>query len=153
HRRLTPKPPRPGWRPGVVPDTARLAAALALVYPRDDRAHVALTIRHSTLPHHPGQISLPGGRIDAGETPGAAALRETHEEIGVPPSSVRIVGALTPLFVLVSNFVIHPFAGVTDRRPAFAPAAAEVESVIEVPLDELADASRLKWGTRTREGF
>jgi 8-oxo-dGTP pyrophosphatase MutT (NUDIX family) len=153
HLRLAPKPKRPGWKPGVIPDDARRAAALILLYPIDDRVHLPLTVRHRTLPHHPGQISLPGGRINAGEAPLTAALREAREEIGVDPTDVRVVGALTPFFILVSNFVIEPFIGISDTRPDFQLDAREVETLIEVPLDELRDPSRVKWGQRTREGF
>ncbi len=154
HLRLAPKPKRPGWRPGVIPENARRAAALILLYPDvDGRVCLPLTVRHKTLPHHPGQISLPGGRINAGEAPLAAALREAREEIGIDPETVRITGALTPFFVLVSNFVIEPFVGISDTRPDFQLDAREVETLIEVPLDELRDPSCVKWGQRTREGF
>jgi len=153
HLRLAPKPKRAGWQPGVIPDDARRAAALVLLYPIDGHIHLPLTVRHKTLPIHPGQISLPGGRINAGEAPLAAALREAREEIGVDPSHVRVVGPLTPFFVMISNFVIEPFIGVSDTRPNFQLDPREVETLIEVRLDELRDPSRVKWGQRTREGF
>ena len=121
-----------------------------LIYPRDDRLWLPLTVRHADLPHHPGQISLPGGRIDAGETPAQAALRETHEEIGVDTNRVRVAGALSPLWVIVSNFVVLPFVAVADERPVFRAAAREVEEILEVPLDDLRDRARLKWTQRMR---
>ena len=152
-RRFAPRPPRGNWDPSDIPATARPAAALLLLYPHDGDAHVLLTERHSDLPHHPGQISLPGGRLDANETLQAAALREAREEVGVRPDEVRILGRLSPVFVFVSNFAIHPFVGVTDERPSFARAPREVESLIEVPLAHLRDPARLRWGTRTREGY
>ena len=152
-RRFAPRPPRGNWDPSRVPDTARIAGALLLLYPREDRVHVVLTERHSDLPHHPGQISLPGGRAHATEPPRDAALRETHEEIGVAPDRVRVIGALTPLFIFISNFAIHPFVAVTDARPDFMPAAREVESIIEVPLDDVLDPARLQWGKKTRDGY
>ncbi len=110
-------------------------------------------MRRSDLPDHAGQISLPGGRIDEGETAEAAALREAAEEIGVDPSSVRILGSLTPLYVLVSRFVITPFVGVTSTRPNFRPAEREVAALIEAPLHQLRNPDNLHWGHRTREGY
>ena len=79
-------------------------------------------------------------------------MREAHEEIGVDPASVRILGELTPVHVLVSGFTLHPIVGISDERPSFAPAAHEVASVIEVSISDLQDASSIRQGTRTREG-
>jgi len=80
------------------------------------------------------------------------ALREAHEEIAVDPTTVRVLGELTPVHVIVSGFTLHPIVGMTDRRPAFVPAAGEVAEVLEVALDDLRDASRIRRGTRIREG-
>jgi 8-oxo-dGTP pyrophosphatase MutT (NUDIX family) len=150
--RFAPYPVRPGWRAGEFPDDARPAAALLLLYPGADGIAVPLTIRSRRLARHAGQISLPGGATDAGETLAAAALREASEEIGVDPSAVRVLGELTPVHVLVSGFTLHPVVGVTDGRPAFIAAEHEVEEILEVSLDDLRDASRIHRGTRMREG-
>lgn len=160
--RFSPRPPRGGTFARVPPQDARQAAALILLYPtppgaegpeRRIRYALPLTVRRADLPDHAGQISLPGGRIDVGETAMAAALREAEEEIGVEPSSVRILGSLTPLYVMVSRFVITPFVGVANTRPVFQPAAGEVAELLEVPLDVLSDRQNLRWGNRTREGY
>jgi len=151
--RFMPTPPRSGWKAGEFPADARGAAGLLLVYPGVHGPSVPLTVRASGLRRHAGQISLPGGATDPGETLVQAALREAHEEIGVDPARVRILGELTPVYVLVSGFTLHPVVGVTDDRPAFAPAAHEVEEVLEVSVDDLQDASRIRRGTRTREGL
>jgi 8-oxo-dGTP pyrophosphatase MutT (NUDIX family) len=151
--RFMPTPPRTGWKPGEFPSDAREAAGLLLVYPGARGPSLPLTVRSSALRRHAGQISLPGGATDPGETLVQAALREAHEEIGVDPARVRILGELKPVYVLVSGFTLHPVVGVTDERPVFAPAAHEVEEVLEVSVDDLQDASRIRRGTRTREGL
>ncbi len=150
--RFAPSPPRAGWNVGDFPADARLAAALLLVYPHRDGAAVPLTVRHRGLARHAGQISLPGGAVDPGETLAEAALREAHEEIGVDPASVRVLGELTPIHVLVSGFTLHPIVGITDRRPDFIAAEGEVEEILEVSLEEIRDASRIRTGVRVREG-
>jgi 8-oxo-dGTP pyrophosphatase MutT (NUDIX family) len=150
--RFAPSSTRPGWRPGHFPPDARLAAALLLIYPSPAGIAVPLTVRASGLARHAGQISLPGGATDPGETLVEAALREAAEEIAVEPATVRVLGELTPVHVLVSGFTLHPIVGVADRRPDFAAAPGEVEAILEVSLDDLRDASRIRQGTRIREG-
>lgn len=146
-------PPRSGWTPGEFPSDARLAAGLLLLYPGDRGPSLALTVRASGLSRHAGQVSLPGGATDPGETLAQAALREAYEEIGVDPARVRLLGELTPVHVLVSGFTLHPIVGISDERPAFALATHEVEELIEVSLADLQDASAIRQGTRTREGI
>lgn len=150
--RFAPELLRNAWRTGQLPTESRQAAALLLLYPHETGPAVALTVRASSLARHPGQISLPGGATDPGETLAEAALREASEEIGVDPTSVRILGELTPVQVIVSGFTLHPVVGLTDRRPEFMPAPGEVEEVLEVSLEHLRDASRIRQGTRVREG-
>jgi 8-oxo-dGTP pyrophosphatase MutT (NUDIX family) len=151
--KFMPTPPRTGWKPGEFPSDARMAAGLLLLYPGERGASVPLTVRASGLRRHAGQISLPGGATDPGETLVQAALREAHEEIGVDPARVRVLGELTPVYVLVSGFTLHPIVGITDERPSFAPAVHEVEEIIEVSVADLQDASSIRHGTRTREGL
>jgi 8-oxo-dGTP pyrophosphatase MutT (NUDIX family) len=150
--RFAPFPTSRGWRAGEFPVGARDAAALLCLYPVDGGIAIPLTVRASTLARHAGQISLPGGATDPGETAAQAALREASEEIGLDPASVRVLGGLTPIHVLVSGFTLHPVIGVTDARPAFQPAPGEVDEIVEVRLDDLQDVSRIRTGTRHREG-
>ncbi len=145
-------PPGTGWKPGEFPSDARIAAGLLLLYPGERGPSIPLTVRASGLRRHAGQVSLPGGATDPGETLSQAAMREAHEEIGVDPARVRILGELTPVHVLVSGFTLHPIVGVTNDRPSFTLAAHEVEEVIEVSVGDLQDASAIRQGTRTREG-
>ena len=151
--RFAPAPARTGWKAGVFPEDARVAAALLLVYQGTDGPAVPLTVRASGLARHAGQISLPGGAADPGETLAETALREASEEIGVDPSTVTVLGELTPVHVLVSGFTLHPIVGVTHERPAFQAAPGEVDEILEVSLEHLRDASRIRQGTRLREGI
>ena len=150
--KFAPVPTGAGWRAGHFPPESRTAAALLLLYPREHDVAVPLTVRASGLPRHAGQISLPGGATDPGETLAQTALREAAEEIGVDPAAVRILGELTPVHVIVSGFTLHPVVGVTDRAPEFVAAPGEVDAILEVALDDLRDASRIGRGTRIREG-
>ena len=114
--RMSPRP-RLGAASGIDVNSLRPAAALLLIYPHEDAWHMPLTLRGSNLRHHTGQISLPGGRLDAGESVEQAALREAHEEIGVTPVDVDVLGRLTPLPVYVSGHLLHPIVGYAARGP------------------------------------
>jgi len=142
--------PRLGWDPLKFPDGAYDGAALLLVYPHDDTLHIALTVRGSGLRNHTGQVSLPGGRVDQGETFEVAALREATEEIGVDPNAVEVLGGLTPLHIPVSGFLLHPIVGYTSMRPAFQRAEWEVARIIEAPVNRLSDPTVVKREIQTR---
>lgn len=158
--KMSPRPPRGRPLKREAPSDARLAAALILLYPNatSDRRtsnslSLALTVRRADLSSHAGQISLPGGRIEPGESAQDAALREAAEEVGVDPRQVTILGALTPLYVMVSRFLVTPFVGIAGTRPAFQLDPREVAELIEVPVATLLDPAVLRWGHRTREGY
>ena len=157
--RMAPSP-RLGWDPLKFPEGATNGAALLLVYPafaeaavggpHDETLHVALTVRGSGLRNHTGQVSLPGGRVDEGETFEAAALREATEEIGIDPNTIKLLGRLTPLHIPVSGFLLHPIVGFAPMRPAFQRAEWEVARIIEAPVSLLADPAVVKREIRTR---
>jgi 8-oxo-dGTP pyrophosphatase MutT (NUDIX family) len=95
---------------------------------------VVLTQRTAELRHHPGQISLPGGKIEPGDSgPAAAALREAFEEVGLPPERVEILGCL-PQHRTVSDYCVHPFVGWVEPPVALVPDEQEVADVFLVPL-------------------
>lgn len=148
--RMAPRP-RPGWDPHTVPEGTREAAGLLLLYPHEHAWHVLLTLRASALRHHTGQVSLPGGRVDPGETLEQAALREAFEEVGIGAAGIDLVGRLTPLHIPVSHHLLHPVVGITAARPQFRIAEAEVERVIEAPLVHLRAPGTVRWEQRVRE--
>ena len=118
-----------------------------------DRAHIILTVRADTLGRHGGQVSLPGGVVDPGETFEQAALREAHEEVALPLDDVRVLGALTPLDIPVSGFRLHPIVAVSRTRPVLTPSDGEVARILEVGVDELLNPEHFVTTERDRDGF
>jgi 8-oxo-dGTP pyrophosphatase MutT (NUDIX family) len=144
--------PRREWPASFDRAHIRHAGGLLLVFPIDASAHVVLTVRAGTLGRHGGQVSLPGGVVEAGESVEEAALREAHEEIGLSPDDVHVLGALTPLDIPVSGFRLYPIVAAAKERPALTPADGEVAAILEVPIGELFDPSRRVTTTRAGEG-
>lgn len=132
-----------GRHAGPAPCTARPAAVLVLLYPLDGQWHVLLTLRPTHLPTHAGQISLPGGAVDPGETAEQCAAREWTEELGTPGIEFEFVGRLAPLYVFASNYVVTPCVAVSQQAPTFSANQQEVAEVFQLPLRDLWDASRL----------
>jgi 8-oxo-dGTP pyrophosphatase MutT (NUDIX family) len=126
-----------------TPDNYREASVLLLLYPHTTNGwsgpelHVVLTRRPEYPGAHSGQISLPGGRREGDESLQTTALREVYEEIGLAPSTIEVIGQLSPLYTPPSNFYIYPFIGYSAARPAFQPDAKEVAELIEAPLSLL----------------
>jgi len=132
------------------PDERTLAAALVLLYPwqppgaHEPGPYLVLTRRTAALRRHSGQISLPGGRHDPED--GSllrTALRETDEELGVPPDGLTIWGRLEPEWIVVTHYLLTAFVAYTPQRPEFRPSPAEVAEVIEMPLGLILDPESL----------
>lgn len=141
--------------PGTpAPSGARLrpAAVLIAVCERPEGPAIVLTKRASGLQHHPGQIAFPGGKIDPTDRSAeAAALREAHEEVGLPPEIVSVLGRL-PAHETVTGFSITPILGHVTADFAPLAEAGEVEEAFFVPLAHLADPERYRVEQRLWRG-
>lgn len=138
----------------ALPASRRLrpAGVLVPILSHGADARMYLTKRSSALRHHPGQIAFPGGKQDEGDADvTAAALREAHEEIGLDPGNVEVLGWLPP-HETVTGFYVTPV--VARIRAPFRPRpeAGEVEEVFDVPLDHLLDAARFRIQSRQWRG-
>ena len=141
-RRLFADPPI--WTPELVREPqfgerAPLRAAVLLPLVMRERLTLLLTQRSVHLPSHADQIALPGGKLDSSDANAvAAALRETHEEIGIEPERIEVLGTL-PEYVTGTAFVITPVVGLLAPGFELRPNPGEVDDVFEVPLDFLMD--------------
>ena len=110
------------------------SSVLLLLFIENNELTACLIKRPAHMKHHAGQIALPGGRIEKGETALETAFRETWEEIGIPDNEIEVLGELSLLYVEVSRFMIHPFVGWLKQKPDFKVNTNEVEKVIIFPL-------------------
>jgi len=114
------------------------AAVLVPLYLDGGRLHAVFTRRRDDLRRHAGEISFPGGRQDPDEADlRRTALREAEEEIGLPGDDVELIGALQPTPTIATNYAVYPFVGLIDPGRTWTPSAAEVDAVLELPLDRL----------------
>jgi 8-oxo-dGTP pyrophosphatase MutT (NUDIX family) len=155
--RLAPVPRRQ-WPAGHNPARVRNAAGLLLIFPKTidtapaEIAHIVLTVRAESL-RHGGQVSLPGGVVDPGETFEQTALREAHEEVALDTAGVSILGALTPLDIPISGFRLHPIVAATVARPVLTPSDGEVARILEVGVDDLLNHANFAYTRRERGGL
>jgi 8-oxo-dGTP pyrophosphatase MutT (NUDIX family) len=148
-----------GWLTGdegherrEAPEAPTPAAVLLGLVARPDGPHIVLTQRTAHLKDHAGQISLPGGRMEAEDDgPAAAALREAFEEIGLAPGKVELLGGLRH-YDTITGFRIHPIVGWIEPPVAFAPDPFEVAEVFEVPLGFTLDPANHRRDSYVRNG-
>jgi 8-oxo-dGTP pyrophosphatase MutT (NUDIX family) len=136
------EPPLEGDYPELRAEASKAAAVLIAITDRPQPG-VLLTVRREHLRTHAGQIAFPGGRVEAGEQPVAAALREAHEEILLDPASADVVGAIEP-YRTVTGFVVTPVIAVVPSDLPLQPHEQEVAELFEAPLDYLLDPARLR---------
>lgn len=141
-------------------EPGRAAAVLVPLLPRPEGLHVLFTERSKELRSHAGQVSFPGGSVDAADQDArATALREAREEVGLRPEHVEIIGVLDDCPTFVTGFVISPVVGVVDPlaftaagRYPWAPSPAEIAALHELPLAGFTDPRNLRTEIREREG-
>jgi 8-oxo-dGTP pyrophosphatase MutT (NUDIX family) len=113
------------------------SAVLLALFEEEGETHLVLTRRSSELRSHRGEIALPGGRSDEGESPIETALREADEEVGISPTSVTTVGWLSPIATFASGSAIWPILGLLGERPVMVTDPAEVDRAFAVSLKDL----------------
>ncbi|RMF33029.1 MAG: CoA pyrophosphatase [Chlorobiota bacterium] len=134
---MMPRSPDGRRRSFSQPSDARHSAVAVVLRKEQDRPAVLLTLRSAMLRHHRGQLSFPGGRIERGETPTDAALRELSEEVGLPSRCVEVLGVLSPLYTPPSNSFITPVVMWCSAAVALSLDPSEVEEAFWVRLEEL----------------
>lgn len=140
----------PGIRP--KPRDLREAGVLIAVWLRPEGAQVILTQRSPQLKHHPGQVAFPGGKVDPGDDgPIGAALRESMEEVALPPASVQVLGTMSP-HETVTGFRVTPVLGLVRDGFTPIPEAGEVAEVFCVPLAHVLDRKRYRVESRRWQG-
>lgn len=132
----------------ITGEDFRAASVLAPIQQRPDGDHLILTLRSENLSSHSGQVAFPGGRVDPhDESPAAAALREAHEEVGIEPDHVRILGQLDQV-VAGYNFLVTPFVGTIPYPYEFRLNPMETAAVFSVPIRALLNQGALSIDSR-----
>ena len=142
-----------GRHRGPARTDSRRAAVVIAIYPHPDSGEycLVLTRRPLTLSHHGGQVCLPGGRIEAGESALDAALREFHEELGIRLESATLLGCLSPIYVFASDNLVETLVVAARLRSAqWKPDPTEVDQVIEIPIERFG-GSGFRASTRIRQ--
>lgn len=155
--RMAPRP-RLGWEAEFVPPTPpRQGGVLVLFYPHQNQLYLPLILRPTYNGVHSGQVGFPGGGREATDHDlTATALRESYEEIGVDPGDIQVLGQLTKLYIVPSNYEVTPTVGWIPYRPDFRTDPHEVASLLEVPLRDLRDpcnSTEEEWQLRDRRAM
>jgi 8-oxo-dGTP pyrophosphatase MutT (NUDIX family) len=125
-------------RSGLKSKDSVKSSVLILLYPEEEKIKTVVMLRPAYNGVHSGQISLPGGKWEISDIDMATtALRETYEEIGVHPSTIRLLGQLSPLYIPPSNYLVFPYIGISDNKPEFLKDPSEVQEIIEIDIAEL----------------
>lgn len=153
HRRLAPSLAY-GRHAGPPSPSAKRAAVAVLLY-SDETGEwaIPLTVRPHHMKDHAGQVCLPGGVLECRESAEVCALRETEEELGVPPSTLRALGVLTPVYVFGTNYLMQPVVFVARERPQWLPCPDEVAHVLEVSLKDFLTWPEASTRRMTRSGL
>ncbi len=147
---MAPTPRRYDPEPGSTP---RRSAVLLPLYPEASSIHIVMMKRQENQLHHAGEISFPGGAVEDQDCDIIhTALRESHEELGIHPKDVEIMGLLTPLYIAPSHNMVQPVVGWLSTPPRLKPEPAEVAQVLRAPLTHFMRAETLRWKNLQRDG-
>lgn len=146
--------PLPGWEyqqrmspyvqgrqtlePRLIPPDAKQTSVAALLFPGEKGSELIFTMRSNYVSHHKGQICFPGGKSEERENIMQTALRETHEELGIPREQISVIGNLSSLFVPPSHSIMHVIVGHLPDKPIMNPNPMEVEEAFSIALHDLA---------------
>ena len=145
HQKMEPQIRRDLLRSNEYKDkTPRKAAVMMLIYPKNEKATLALIVRKTSHDIHSSQIAFPGGKHEeSDDNYEETALRETFEEIGVHQYRMHVIRQFTEVYIPVSNFLVFPFLATAKAELVFSPCPDEVESVIEIPLQWILEEAHL----------
>lgn len=133
---------------------AKKASTLLLLFYEHDKINIIFIKRPEYDGVHGGQISFPGGKIEAeDEDAMATALRETEEEIGIKKSDIKIIGHLSNLYIPPSNFFVYPFVGILNGQPQFVIDKNEVENIFYADIKDVLNEEKKQSESMTRQGF
>lgn len=142
-----------GRHHGPIPGDARQAAVLVAVHATAKGWSIPAILRPVVMRAHAGQVSLPGGLVEPGETLEQTALREFEEELGASAAALDVIGALSSIYVFVSGFEVTPLIAVSPQSLVFRPNPDEVAAVLELPLFSLLDPAVRGHHTIDRRGL
>ncbi len=121
----------------------RQAAVLLMFFERDGEPWLVFTKRTDSVKHHKGEISFPGGARDEDDSDlQSTAVRETVEELGLDRDDIRILGRLDEMPTFVTGYNVTPYIAVIPAQHAYRPSDAEIDEIIELPVEELARIGR-----------
>lgn len=136
HLKMAPKERREGLKNlDIDALNARMAGVMMLFYPKEEKTHLVLIVRNTYDGVHSAQIAFPGGKYEKADLNfETTALRETQEEVGITSDKIEIIKNFSPMYIPPSNFLVHPFLGISKEELSFYPDSREVASIIELPL-------------------
>lgn len=151
HQRMAPSYRPHLTREQIQANHPRVGGVMLLLYEKSGEFYIVFTQRKAYAGVHGGQMSFPGGKKEEDDhNIIETALRETHEEIGVPAKDIEVIGQLSQLYIPPSNFLVYPVVGYTRQLNRFTPEEEEVEKIVEIPVAFFMDNSHINMQTEIK---